>query len=106
MLRKIDDRPTVTIWDGETMKFHGQISCNRAIAEADQDSRSVTLPLDDEIAQWLIADSRRTAHLTVDEHDGRGRWAGRLDHWQIDRVGPCEKCPHCTQKQLTAVWVA
>ncbi|MFI7191462.1 hypothetical protein ACIBQ0_17145 [Nocardia nova] len=66
---------------------------------------AVTLPIEDGIAEWLLADSRHGAYLTIDEPGGV-RQIYRLSHWRVDRVGTCEHCAHCMQKQLTAIWSA
>ncbi len=94
--------PTIRVWD-ISMNLIGQLADEPT--ETADGTRTATLPLDDEVAAWILADSRRGAHLTIDIPGGN-QWLGRLHHWSIDRVGPCKYCTHCLAKQLTVVWSA
>lgn len=103
MSRGVIIAPAVRVWD-ENMDLRGQLLVD--VTETAEGHRSTTLPLDDEIAAWLLADSRRGAYLTI-EMPGEGRGTVyRLHHYKVDRVGTCPECAHCMQKQLTAVWIA
>lgn len=96
--------PTVRVWDENMDALWTLDVIQPEVTGPDQ--CTLTLPIESPIAEWILADSRRGAYLTIDQPGGDERWMGRLHHWTVDRVGSCEHCAHCMQKQLTTVWTA
>ena len=92
----------VRLWDKD---FNLKFTIDKIPSHHIPEQRTLTLPAEHEAAKWLsdgVNEANFFALMTID--DENGRWTAPLDHWKIERVGSCPKCPHCMEMVMRSVW--